>query len=378
MADVTYGACCIDDYTATALGCDLLLHYGHSCLGELTTDRSPTSSLTRFLNAVPIDQTSIKTLYIFVEIGIDSTHLLQTIRLNFPNYRNQFRSQILDEQGPKLPIESAAEERDKNPDTTRLALVSTIQFVAPLQKLKEDLSDDYSGPPIQVPKLTSGDISHSESNQIDQVALGKYEAKIPRSKPLSPGEILGCTAPKLTDVDALLLRLLNNVSLYLLTLFRYLGDGRFHLESIMIANPHIPAFRYDPYSKILSREYYNFQEMSRIRDGAIRDARRSLTCPDSSVRRVWGIVLGTLGRQGSLKQLQVALPYLTKNNYLYFYSPSCTECPITKITSRMFPSCCPNYPPRNCVFLVNTSRYLFKHHVHASRLIGVMPSIIHY
>ena len=33
MGDVTYGACCIDDYTALALGCDMLVHYGHSCLG---------------------------------------------------------------------------------------------------------------------------------------------------------------------------------------------------------------------------------------------------------------------------------------------------------------------------------------------------------
>jgi 2-(3-amino-3-carboxypropyl)histidine synthase len=29
MGDVTYGACCIDDYTAKALGVDLLIHYGH-------------------------------------------------------------------------------------------------------------------------------------------------------------------------------------------------------------------------------------------------------------------------------------------------------------------------------------------------------------
>ena len=34
MGDVTYGACCIDDYTAIALGCDMLVHYGHSCLGK--------------------------------------------------------------------------------------------------------------------------------------------------------------------------------------------------------------------------------------------------------------------------------------------------------------------------------------------------------
>lgn len=30
MGDVTYGACCIDDYTAKALGADFLIHYGHS------------------------------------------------------------------------------------------------------------------------------------------------------------------------------------------------------------------------------------------------------------------------------------------------------------------------------------------------------------
>ena len=34
MGDVTYGACCVDDFTATALDCELMVHYGHSCLGE--------------------------------------------------------------------------------------------------------------------------------------------------------------------------------------------------------------------------------------------------------------------------------------------------------------------------------------------------------
>lgn len=34
MGDVTYGACCVDDYTARALGCDFMVHYGHSCLGQ--------------------------------------------------------------------------------------------------------------------------------------------------------------------------------------------------------------------------------------------------------------------------------------------------------------------------------------------------------
>lgn len=40
MGDVTYGACCIDDYTAVALGCDMLVHYGHSCLGNSTYEAS--------------------------------------------------------------------------------------------------------------------------------------------------------------------------------------------------------------------------------------------------------------------------------------------------------------------------------------------------
>lgn len=33
MGDATYGACCVDDFTARALGADFMVHYGHSCLG---------------------------------------------------------------------------------------------------------------------------------------------------------------------------------------------------------------------------------------------------------------------------------------------------------------------------------------------------------
>ena len=46
-------------------------------------------------------------------------------------------------------------------------------------------------------------------------------------KPLSPGEILGCTSPYIKDCENIV----------------YLGDGRFHLESAMIANPHLNAYR---------------------------------------------------------------------------------------------------------------------------------------
>ena len=53
MGDVTYGACCIDDLCAKELGCDFMVHYGHSCL-------------------VPVDVTSpLPILYVFVEITFD-------------------------------------------------------------------------------------------------------------------------------------------------------------------------------------------------------------------------------------------------------------------------------------------------------------------
>ncbi len=40
MGDVTYGACCVDDFTARALGADFMVHYGHSCLVPIVTTLS--------------------------------------------------------------------------------------------------------------------------------------------------------------------------------------------------------------------------------------------------------------------------------------------------------------------------------------------------
>jgi 2-(3-amino-3-carboxypropyl)histidine synthase len=82
----------------------------------------------------------------------------------------------------------------------------------------------------------------------------------------------------------------------------------------MIANPSVPAFRYDPYSKKLTRERYNHQEMRAARSDAVMAARKSIdnishkaSAVDTPLHEVpvWGVVLGTLGRQGNFKQLQV-------------------------------------------------------------------------
>ena len=151
--------------------------------------------------------------------------------MNLPNERETFHSTILDseEASARIPIgsqigvgrnlrivgtseskESTLSEDDITPSTshprTKLALVSTIQFVAALQRLKEDLSV------ISTEDLSFNLLCNEASPGIvrspieDRSAFwrGKYEVIIPRSKPLSPGEILGCTAPRLEDVDALM------------------------------------------------------------------------------------------------------------------------------------------------------------------------------
>ncbi|KAL8772487.1 MAG: hypothetical protein Q9209_002439 [Squamulea sp. 1 TL-2023] len=196
MGDVTYGACCIDDFTARALGCDLLVHYAHSCL-------------------IPVDVTKIKTLYVFVDISIDTSHLIATLERNFQSGKT-------------------------------IAMVGTIQFNATLHNIR----------PV-----------------LEQAGL---KVIIPQIAPLSKGEILGCTSPRLSDDAA--------------DLILYLGDGRFHLESAMIHNPSLPAYRYDPYSRKLTRETYEHEDMHDLRRQAIQQAKKATR---------WGLILGSLGRQGN-------------------------------------------------------------------------------
>lgn len=224
MGDVTYGACCIDDYTARALGCDLLVHYAHSCL-------------------IPVDVTTIKTLYVFVDISIDTSHLLATLDRNVaPN--------------------------------THIAMVGTIQFNATLHGLKSTLE------------------AHG------------YKITIPQIMPLSKGEILGCTSPHLPKdgqdkIDMLL----------------YLGDGRFHLESAMIHNPSIPAYRYDPYSRKLTREYYEHDKMHTLRSNAIHTARTSLQpTAKNPTPKPWALILGALGRQGNPNTMALIETHLASLN----------------------------------------------------------------
>lgn len=154
----------------------------------------------------------------FVDIKIDTMHFIESVKVNFPS-------------------------------TQRLAFVSTIQFVATMHAAAKELRD-----------------------------VG-YDVQVPQSKPLSPGEILGCTAPRLPQNTTLI----------------YLGDGRFHLEAAMIANPTLQAYKYDPYEKKFTEEQYDHIEMRKNRKRAIDQAKNA---------RKIGLILGTLGRQGSTKVMK--------------------------------------------------------------------------
>lgn len=95
-------------------------------------------------------------------------------------------------------------------------------------------------------------------------------------------QILGCTAPQIRCADALI----------------YIGDGRFHLEAAMIANPKLKAFRYDPYDKKFTEETYDHKLMISNRLKAVETSKSAKT---------FALILGTLGRQGNpsvLKTIQ--------------------------------------------------------------------------
>lgn len=196
LGDVTYGACCVDDFTADKLGANFLVHYGHSCL-------------------VPVGDVRIGVLYVFVEIHFDVTHAIKCIK--------------------------KAITTDK-----RVAIMGTIQF----------------GPAVnEITSLLRGEKAFSS-------------VEIPQAKPLSMGETLGCTAPKLSAFDALV----------------FVADGRFHLEAALIQNPDVTAYRYDPYMKTITIEGYDIPKMKQVRWKAITAMQEA-----NSV----GLILGTLGRQGS-------------------------------------------------------------------------------
>jgi 2-(3-amino-3-carboxypropyl)histidine synthase len=202
----------------TGADCVLLneVVYGACCVD----DKSITSDLLIHYGhscLIPVTEMSTRTLYVFVDIKIDVLHLLELIQKNF---------------------------------TKSVALVGTIQFNSSINRLRRML--DSSGSRGQV---------------------------VPQIHPLSPGEVLGCTSPRISNAEAVI----------------SVGDGRFHLESVMISNPGLDFYRYCPFSRKLTREFYDYEHMIKTRMEEIRKA---------FAGESFGIILGSLGRQGNKKILR--------------------------------------------------------------------------
>lgn len=89
LSDVVYGACCIDDVSASLIGCDLLVHYGHSCLFE-------------------IPKSLVSVIYVFVEVCISTSSCVS------------------------LALEHI--------DCSSLAVLGTIQYAGAVRKIRQDIT----------------------------------------------------------------------------------------------------------------------------------------------------------------------------------------------------------------------------------------------
>lgn len=137
--------------------------YGACCVDDLGAKAVESDYLVHYGHSclVPLTVTVLPTLYVFVEITSDVNHVAECFASSF--------------EGKKVHI------------------MGTVQFRTAIFEASKILSADYS-----------------------------YTTIIPQAKPLSPGEVLGCTSPK---------------NLYDETLeasdqcMLFIADGRFHLEA---------------------------------------------------------------------------------------------------------------------------------------------------
>ncbi|KAL0231956.1 hypothetical protein PCE1_002953 [Barthelona sp. PCE] len=140
---------------------------------------------------------------------------------------------------------------------------------------------------------------------------------------LPEGVVLGCTAPKLKNIDAVL----------------YVGDGRFHPEAMLLQNPGITLYKYDPLAPEPEVRLFEYNALEIVN-------RRQL-----SMNRIAGmqrvvVLEGILGKQGDSKltrrvleefkmqniETTVIFVSLIKENYLQtlarFYDGICViACP---------------------------------------------------
>lgn len=235
MNDVVYGACCADDSYG---GSDLLVHYGHSCL-------------------VPVSAMETRVLYVFVEIRIDIGHLERLITDNFSG---------------------------------TIGLIGTIQYNSCVNRLRRVINSKAMCKCSENKYSNSSNVNKCSNSSSENKCTGSLHIITPQSRPLSQGEVLGCTSPIIKGVENVI----------------YVGDGRFHLESAMIRNPTLSFYKYCPYDRKLTREFYSYSEMVAVRREEVKKALKG---------KNFGIILGTLGKQGNRKILENVYKYLKGGNY---------------------------------------------------------------
>ncbi|KAG0417545.1 2-(3-amino-3-carboxypropyl)histidine synthase subunit 1, partial [Dictyocoela roeselum] len=219
LSDVVYGACCVDDTTAHELGCDLMIHFGHSCL-------------------IPVNTMRVPVMYVFVDVFFDIGHCVE----------------LLGGLGG------------------RVAVLGTIQY-----------------------------------NWVVKEIAKRCRAAVPQVKPLSAGEVLGCTAPLInpkngenetdkningssdiningssdiningnTDKNCDRATEKEESSNEEIDTVFFIADGRFHLEALMLRNPTLKYYRYCPFSKKLFKEQYDINKMRADRRKSIETFKRS-------------------------------------------------------------------------------------------------------
>eukprot|EP00923_Selenidium_pygospionis_P011239 GHVN01019479.1.p1 GENE.GHVN01019479.1~~GHVN01019479.1.p1 ORF type:complete len:457 (+),score=41.16 GHVN01019479.1:1215-2585(+) len=255
MGDVTYGACCIDDIVAKHMGADFLVHYGHSCLVPL--DETESGSDVYDLEGRLVEK-GLSIMYVFVEIDLDPDHLVETVKYNLPAML------ALDDQ----PADHAKQTNQEVPATPMIAILGTIQF---------------------------SKVVHAGATLL-KAHYGAENILMPQTDPLTSGEVLGCTSPKIEGSPHSKRRVV----------CVFVADGRFHLEAAMIQNPTVEFFRYDPFTKNFLRESYAHDILHRNRQAAIHSVLNTVNLHVTSAsneRRkasVVGLLMSTLGRQGSV------------------------------------------------------------------------------
>jgi len=200
---------------------DFLIHYGHSCLVPVAVTNSEAAvvgGLGGGSDDVADGATGhegheggaappLRTLYVFVEIAIDVAHLVACVRANFGAT-------------PHKP----------------LTIMGTIQFATALHEAAAQLRAS------KLPGKAAGDDASDAASTAaggDAACGGFSDVLVPQAKPLSPGETLGCTSPRLLGPnggpdggpaprEGVLV---------------FVADGRFHLEAAMIHNPQLEAYR---------------------------------------------------------------------------------------------------------------------------------------